>query len=64
MRISSFAMAIVYFIMGIAFVYMGIRSAGDTVWNTITILLAVVATLDFIVGFRLMASHFSRNKKK
>jgi VanZ family protein len=57
-------MAIIYFIMGIVFVFMATRSAGDTVWNTITILLAVVATFDFIVGFRLMSSHFSEKKKK
>ncbi|MBM7601561.1 hypothetical protein JOC34_003986 [Virgibacillus halotolerans] len=64
MRISSLMMAIIYFIMGIAFIFMAIRSADDTVWNTITILLAVVATFDFIVGFRLISSHFSGKKKK
>ena len=65
MRDSSIMTAIVYFIMGIAFIYIAIRSAADsgTVWNLITLLLAGVATLDFIVGFRL-ASNYFRSKKK
>lgn len=59
-------MSIFYFIMGIGFIFIAIRSAEDTVWNMVTILLALVATLDFIVGFRLMTTHTRSkgNKKK
>lgn len=70
MKISPVTMAIVYFIMGISFIYIAIQVAADsdTVWNLITLLLAGVATLDFIVGYRLMNNYFrgkkSSNKKK
>lgn len=66
MRTSPKTMAIIYFIMGIAFIFIAVRSAEDTVWNMVTILLALVATLDFIVGFRLMTTHnrTKGNKKK
>lgn len=57
-------MAIVYFILGILFTYMAIISASDTVWNATTILLAIVAALDFGVGFRYLRTHINRNKNK
>lgn len=56
--------AIFYFLMGILFTYMAIQSVEDTVWNVITILLALVATLDFGVGIRFMRLHFKMKKEQ
>lgn len=50
--------------MGILFTYMAIQSVEDTVWNVITILLALVATLDFGVGIRFMRLHFKMKKEQ
>ncbi|MFZ3579571.1 YdiK family protein [Virgibacillus sp. DJP39] len=63
MKTSPKVMANIYFIMGILFVYMATQSAGETVWNSSTILLAIIATLDFGVAIRLMRNHM-RNKEK
>ncbi|MBP1971664.1 hypothetical protein J2Z83_003816 [Virgibacillus natechei] len=59
-------MAIIYFIMGILFVYVGIQFAEETIWNVTTIVLAAVATLDFGIGIRMMSMHLrsKKNKKK
>ncbi len=45
-------MAILYFLMGALFTYMGFQYAEETVFNPLTILLLLVAALDFFVGFR------------
>ncbi|WP_100012599.1 YdiK family protein [Lentibacillus sediminis] len=65
MRTSPLAMAIIYFLMGILFIYIATQTAGDTVWNVTTIILAVVATMEIGVGIRLVVLHFHwKNKKK
>ncbi len=56
-------MAILYFGMGILFAYLAFTSAKETVWNATTILLAIVATLDFGVGYRYLRMHV-KNKSK
>lgn len=55
-------MALLYFILGILFTYMAIQNAQETIWNPITILLAVVATIDFAVGFRYLRRDKNRPK--
>lgn len=57
-------MAIIYFIMGTLFVYVGIQFADETIWNVTTIVLAAVATLDFGIGIRMMSMHLRSNKNK
>lgn len=52
-------MAILYFFMGIVFTYMAFTYADETVLNPMTIILLLVAALDFVVGFR----YVRRNKK-
>ncbi|WP_404451230.1 YdiK family protein [Virgibacillus necropolis] len=64
MGTSPKAMANIYFIMGVLFVYMATRSAGETVWNSTTMLLAIFATLDFGIALRLMRNHVRNNKNK
>lgn len=50
-------MAMLYFLMGILFTYLAFTSVKETVWNATTILLAIVATLDFGVGYRYLRMH-------
>lgn len=60
-------MALVYFIMGILFTYIATQTATDTIWNISTIILAVIATLEFGVAIRLLRIHIHlkrKNKKK
>lgn len=66
MRTSPLTMAIVYFVMGVFFVYIAVLSADDTIWNLTTIVIALFATLDFGVSIRLFSIHFrlKKNKKK
>ncbi|WP_099157742.1 YdiK family protein [Virgibacillus ndiopensis] len=67
MRTSPKTMAIVYFAMGILFIFIAVRTTEDTVWNFSTIVLAVIATLDFGVAIRLMSVHYrlkNKNKKE
>lgn len=64
MRTSPKAWSNIYFIMGILFVYIATQSAGVTVWNSTTMLFALVATLDFGVALKLMRTHLRNNNKK
>ncbi|MFG6117184.1 YdiK family protein [Halobacillus sp. MO56] len=66
MRTSPLFMAFLYFIMGIVFTYIAAQTVEDTIWNFITIFLAILATFDFAVSIRLFNLHFrlkNTNKK-
>ncbi|MGG2017054.1 YdiK family protein [Bacillus sp. S10(2024)] len=60
MRNSPFVMATLYFLLGCIFTYLAITSVKDTIWNFYTILLAIMATVDFNLAIRLL---FSKPKK-
>ncbi|GGM39535.1 hypothetical protein GCM10011351_27130 [Paraliobacillus quinghaiensis] len=62
MRFSPLVMATVYFLVGVAFTYFGIQSIEDTVWNMMTILMAIFATFDFAISFRLIRLHIRIKK--
>ena len=64
MRITARTMALIYFAMGILFIYAAVKSADETVWNFITVLLALIATLDFGAGIRYMRLHYKVKKIK
>lgn len=64
MRTSPGLMAIVYFAMGILFTNLAIKWADETIWNAATILMAIIATLDFGVGIRYLRIYFKKRKKK
>lgn len=64
MRISRKALAVVYVIFGILFVYMAAQSAGASVWNFATMSWAIIATLDFGIALKLIRTHLRNNKKK
>ena len=64
MRTSPLFMASLYFGMGVMFTYIGIQSIDDTIWNFITIALALFATLDFAVAIRLFGIHLKIKKVK
>ena len=56
MRNSPFVMATLYFLLGCIFTYLAITSVEDTIWNFYTILLAIMATVDFNLAIRLLFS--------
>ncbi|WP_194287472.1 YdiK family protein [Gracilibacillus oryzae] len=64
MRISPLPSAFFYFALGGLFTYIAIQSVEDSVFNFITILLAFFATVDFVVGIRLISLHFKIKKVK
>ncbi|MFC3041634.1 YdiK family protein [Virgibacillus xinjiangensis] len=63
MRVSPLTSAIIYFAMGAVFIYAAIQTADETIWNFTTILLAVVATMDFGVAIRMVNIHLQIKKK-
>lgn len=63
MKTSPKAMFIIYFVMGTLFTYMAIQSTGESIWNFSTIILAIIATLDFGVGFRMLTIHLKLKQK-
>lgn len=56
-------MAIIYFAMGIGFIYLAVQM-GESTWDLTSIIFALVATLDFGVGFKMLSNHFRSKKKK
>ncbi|MBM7553260.1 YdiK family protein [Thalassobacillus pellis] len=62
MRTSPLFMASLYFIMGLVFTYIAAQSVEDTIWNFITIFLAILATFDFAVSIRLFNLHLRLKK--
>ncbi|GAB3799377.1 YdiK family protein [Virgibacillus kimchii] len=65
MRFSPRTMAIIYFFLGIFFIYVAIQSVEDTIWNVTTVVLALFATLEIGVSIRLMAMYFRmKNNEK
>lgn len=56
--------AIIYVLFGALFVYFGIQSKGATVWDTITLILAAFAALNFYAGFRMLRFYFKIKNKK
>ncbi|WP_319418064.1 YdiK family protein [Virgibacillus necropolis] len=43
---------------------MAIQSSGETGWNSITVVFAIIATLDFYVGLRLIRNYRHNKKTK
>ncbi|MEC5425905.1 YdiK family protein [Virgibacillus sp. C22-A2] len=64
MKISPKVLAVVYFLMGIFFIYIAVLSAVDTIWNAATLVIALFATLNFGVSIRLLSLHVRLKKKK
>jgi uncharacterized membrane protein YoaK (UPF0700 family) len=64
MRVTARTMALIYFAMGIVFIYFAVRYAEDTVWNFLTILLALIATLDIATSIRYLRLHYKLKKIK
>jgi len=64
MKVSPLTMAIIYFLMGLFFIYVAILSAEETIWNVITIVLTLFATLEIGVSIRLMNLYIKMKKSK
>ncbi|BDG49017.1 MULTISPECIES: YdiK family protein [Parageobacillus] len=60
MKGSPLQFALFYFLMGILFTYLSIQSADETIWNFFTIVLAILATLDFGTAIRLLVLYFKK----
>ncbi|MBA2876905.1 YdiK family protein [Thermaerobacillus caldiproteolyticus] len=60
MRTSPLHIALFYFLMGALFTYLAIQSAHETIWNFSTIVLMVIATLDFGTALRMLAFYFKK----
>src|SRR5699024_11000 len=44
-------MFMVYFLMGVLFTYVAFENASETIWNPLTIILLLIAALDFFIAF-------------
>lgn len=65
MKTSPLFMAFLYFAMGVAFTYIAAQAAEETVWNAMTVILAIVATFNIAVAIRLYNLHNKiKNAKK
>lgn len=64
MGTSPLFMATLYFLLGCIFTYLAVTSVQDTIWNFYTLLLAVMATIDFNLALRLIIVKFKKNDKK
>ncbi|WP_181350527.1 YdiK family protein [Thalassobacillus sp. CUG 92003] len=59
--------AFLYFLLGIGFTYIAIQVVEGSIYNFTTMLLVVMATIDFAVAIRLISLHFkikNSNEKK
>jgi len=56
--------AITYFVLGAIFTYLAFVNATETVWNPISIILLIVATIDFGAGFTFLRQHFHRKREE
>ncbi|GAA4073473.1 YdiK family protein [Amphibacillus indicireducens] len=65
-RVSPLRSAIFYFIMGAIFIYFAFQTIDETVFKPLTILLVILATLEFGVGIRFLQFHIKikRHQKK
>ncbi|PKR76526.1 DUF4305 domain-containing protein [Halalkalibacillus sediminis] len=63
MKISPVFLATIYFLMGIAFTYIAIESATDTIWNLTTIIFMLIATFEFGVAIRMFTIHSLMKKQ-
>ncbi|MGP4060361.1 YdiK family protein [Halobacillus litoralis] len=57
MRTSPLFMAFLYLSMGVAFTFIAAQAAEESVWNTTTVILAIVATFNIAVAIRLYNLH-------
>ncbi|GAA0455366.1 YdiK family protein [Alkalibacillus silvisoli] len=64
MKLSPLVLAWVYILMGVLFVYIAIQYADETVWNTATVIFAIIASIDFGVAIRLIGVHNAMKKQQ
>lgn len=63
-RVSPLRSAIFYFIMGIIFIYFAFQTIDETVFNPLTILLVILATLEFGIGIRFLQFHIKLKQQQ
>ncbi|WP_409252642.1 YdiK family protein [Bacillus sp. SCS-153A] len=62
MRRSPLFSGILYILLGVLFTYFAIRNVNDHGWGFFSYLMVLLATLDFVSGFRMVAMHFKIKK--
>lgn len=60
--VDRLTMAIIYLVMGVLFTFLAFQSVDDTIWNPLTIVLLLVAALDFVVAYRFLRKSSKKNK--
>ncbi|WP_440896774.1 YdiK family protein [Amphibacillus sp. Q70] len=65
MKLSPLTSAMIYLGLGAVFVYFAYQTIDETIFNPLTIILIIIASLEFGVGIRFIQLHFKikRNKK-
>lgn len=63
MKASPLFLASMYFFMGLAFLYIAIQSADETIWNFGTIIFTIVATFDFGVALKILGRYFKQKNQ-
>ncbi|WLR51073.1 YdiK family protein [Bacillus tianshenii] len=64
MRVTPIRMSVIYGFMGFLFTSLAIQSAQETVWNTWTIILMLIAAYDFFIAVRFLKLQKRLKKKK
>ncbi|MDQ0160629.1 YdiK family protein [Alkalibacillus salilacus] len=64
MKISQTALAWIYVLMGVLFVYLAVETAETTIWNFGTMVFAFIAAVDFGVAIRLFTVKQAMKKSK
>lgn len=52
----------IYFLLGTLFTFLAYFYASETIWNPMTIIFLILATLDFGLGFTFLRQLFQRNE--
>jgi len=57
-------MAILYLLMGALFTFLAVNNMGETIWEPLTIVLLLVAAMDFLVAFQFIKKAMQRRHKE
>src|SRR5699024_11820929 len=63
-RSSSINLCMVYFLMGVLFTYVAFENASEIIWNPLTIILLLIAALDFSIAFRTFMAAMKQKQNK
>ena len=64
MKTSPIFMGLLYFLMGMLFTFLSIESTANNIWSFSTIVLMLVATIDFGVAIKMFLLSNKNEKKR